>query len=172
MADSKASALPPASPLTGTEFFAGVQGGADVKITAQAIADLSPSPVKASGAEVRTGTDDAKFVTTKSIYDAAAPVALTDAATVAVDLATGINFTLTLGGNRTLGAPSNAKPGASGVIIVKQDATGSRTLAYNTAWKFFGGSPTLSTAANAVDMISYFVETSGILRCGIAKASA
>lgn len=129
-------------------------------------------PVKASGAEVRTGTDDAKFVTAKSIYDAAALVTLTDAATVAVDLAAGINFVLTLGGNRTLGAPTNAKPGASGVIVVKQDATGSRTLAYNTAWKFFGGAPTLSTAANAVDVISYVVETSGLIRCGIGKASA
>ena len=127
---------------------------------------------KTTAADVRTGTNDAKFVTAKALYDAAAPVALTDAATIAVDLATGINFTVTLGGNRTLGAPTNAKPGASGVIIVKQDATGSRTLAYNTTWKFFGGAPSLSTAANAVDVISYVVETSSVIRCGIGKASA
>ena len=107
-------------------------------------------PVKASGANLRALTDDAKFLTAKSVADAAALVALTDAVTVAVDLSAGTNFVLTLGGNRTQGAPTNAKPATSGTILIKQDATGSRTLAYASAWVPFGSTPALSTAANAV----------------------
>ena len=89
------------------------------------------------------------------------PVALTDASTVAVDLSLGNNFTLTIAGNRTLGAPTNVTAGQSGVIVVTQDGTGSRTLAYNSAYKFAGGTaPTLTTTASAVDVLAYYVESS------------
>ena len=89
------------------------------------------------------------------------PVALTDASTIAVDLSLGNNFTVTLAGNRTLGAPTNATAGQSGVIVVTQDGTGSRTLAYNSAYKFAGGTaPTLTTTASAVDVLAYYVESS------------
>lgn len=81
---------------------------------------------------------------------------LTDAATIAVDCDTGNVFTVTLGGNRTLGAPTNLKNGATYVFIVKQDATGSRTLAYNAVYKFPGGvDPVLTTTANAVDILAF-----------------
>jgi len=89
------------------------------------------------------------------------PVALTDASSVAVDLSLGNNFTLTLAGNRTLAAPSNVTAGQSGVIVVTQDGTGSRTLAYNSVYKFAGGTaPTLTTTASAVDVLAYYVESS------------
>lgn len=89
------------------------------------------------------------------------PVALTDAATIAVDLSLGNNFTVTLAGNRTLGAPTNVTAGQSGVIVVTQDTTGSRTLAYNSVYKFAGGTaPTLTTTASAVDVLAYYVESS------------
>jgi hypothetical protein len=92
---------------------------------------------------------------------AAAIVALTDAATIAVDMSTGNNFSVTLGGNRTLGNPTNLTPGQSGIIYVTQDATGSRTLAYSSYWKFPGGTaPTLTTTAAAVDALVYTVRTS------------
>lgn len=129
--------------------------------------------LKASGSDFRTGTNDDRLLTPKSVFDAAAPVALTDASTVALDLATGQNFTLEIGGNRTLGAPTNAKAGQSGVITITQDGTGSRTLAYASAYKKPGGTITLSTAAGAVDLLSYYVEVGGgspIVRLGLAKA--
>ncbi|MDC7699587.1 hypothetical protein [Vogesella indigofera] len=86
--------------------------------------------------------------------------ALTDAATIAVDLALSNNYSLTLAGNRTLGTPTNAVAGQSGIIAVTQDATGSRTLAFGANWKFGGGTaPALSTAAGAVDYLAYYVET-------------
>lgn len=85
-------------------------------------------------------------------------VALTDAATVASDFALSNNFSLTIAGNRTLGTPSNLVAGQSGIITITQDATGTRTLAYTTAWKFSNGSiPALSTAANAIDQLAYYV---------------
>ena len=88
-------------------------------------------------------------------------VALTDGATIAVDLSLGNNFSVTLAGNRTLGAPTNQTAGQSGVIVVTQDGTGSRTLAYNSVYKFAGGTaPTLTTTASAVDVLAYYVESS------------
>ena len=86
---------------------------------------------------------------------------LTDGATITPDLAADCNFTVTLGGNRTLANPTNITAGQSGSIFIVQDATGSRTLAFGSSWDFPGGTaPTLSTAANAVDRIDYVVRSS------------
>jgi len=88
------------------------------------------------------------------------PVPLTDG-TVAVDLSLGNNFTLTLAEDSTLSAPTNATAGQSGVIVVTQDGTGNRTLGYNTAYKFAGGTvPTVTATANAVSVLAYYVESS------------
>jgi hypothetical protein len=90
-----------------------------------------------------------------------AVVALTDGATITADFAAANNFSVTLGGNRTLGNPTNVVAGQSGVIKITQDATGSRTLAYGSSWDFAGGTaPTLTTTANAVDILVYYVDTS------------
>jgi hypothetical protein len=87
--------------------------------------------------------------------------ALTDASTIAVDMSVGNNFSVTLGGNRTLGNPTNLTAGQSGVIFITQDGTGSRTLAYSSYWDFPNGTaPTLTTTANAVDVLVYTVRSS------------
>lgn len=87
-------------------------------------------------------------------------VTLTDAATVAIDLSLSNNYQVTLGGNRTIGAPTNVVAGQSGVIRIVQDATGSRTASWNSVFKFPGGTaPTLTTTANAVDLVAYHVES-------------
>ena len=91
---------------------------------------------------------------------------LTDGATITPDFAVANNFTVTLGGNRTLANPTNLTAGQSGSIFIVQDATGSRTLAYGTQYDFIGGTaPTLSTAANSVDRIDYVVRTTGSIHC-------
>jgi len=114
-----------------------------------------------------------KVLDTSGVWGASALVSLTDAATIAVDMSTFINATVTLGGNRTLGAPTNTKVGQSGVIYVVQDGTGSRTLAYNSAYKFANGTaPTLSTAAGSVDRLTYFVRSSTHIDLDISKARA
>lgn len=87
--------------------------------------------------------------------------ALTDGATITPDFAAANNFSVTLGGNRTLANPSNQTAGQSGVIVITQDGTGSRTLAFGSNWKFSTGTaPTLTTTASAVDVLAYFVESS------------
>jgi hypothetical protein len=90
--------------------------------------------------------------------------ALTDGATITPDFAVANNFSVTLGGNRTLANPTNVTAGQSGVIVITQDGTGSRTLAYGSNWKFAGGTdPTLTTAANAVDVLTYYAASSTII---------
>lgn len=91
---------------------------------------------------------------------------LTDGATITPDFAVANNFTVTLGGNRTLANPSNLTAGQSGSIFIVQDGTGGRTLAYGSQYDFIGGTaPTLSTGANAVDRIDYVVRTTGSIHC-------
>jgi hypothetical protein len=87
-------------------------------------------------------------------------VPLTDGATITPDFSAGNNFSVTLGGNRTLANPTGLTAGQSGVIYLTQDATGSRTLAYGSSWKFPNGTaPTLTTTANAIDVLVYTVRT-------------
>lgn len=89
------------------------------------------------------------------------PVALTDGASIATDLSLGNNFSVTLGGNRTLANPTNIVAGQSGVFVITQDGTGSRTLAFGSYFKFPAGTaPTLTTAASSVDVLAYYVESS------------
>lgn len=103
------------------------------------------------------GTDS---VQTFSVAQRGAVSALTDGATITPDFAASNNFSVTLGGNRTLANPTNLVAGQSGVIFITQDATGSRTLAYGTYWKFTSGTaPTLTTTANAVDVLVYVVQS-------------
>ena len=99
--------------------------------------------------------------------------ALTDGATITPDFDDNNNFSVTLAGNRTLANPSNITAGQSGVIVVTQDSTGSRTLSFGSNFKFAGGTaPTLTTTASAVDVIAYYCEsTSRITATAILNVS-
>ena len=89
------------------------------------------------------------------------PVTLTDAASIALDLATGNNFTVTLAGNRTLENPTNAVAGQTGQMYVIQDGTGSRTLAFGSNYKFPNGTAiTISTSTSSVDLLVFNVRSS------------
>ena len=71
--------------------------------------------------------------------------ALSDGATITIDMATACHHSVTLGGNRTFAAPSNQVVGQAGSIFITQDGTGSRTASFNSAFKFVGGTaPTLT----------------------------
>lgn len=97
---------------------------------------------------------------------AVTPVALTDAASIATDASLSNTFTVTLGGNRTLANPTNMTNGAIYTWRVRQDGTGSRTLAYGSKFKWpEGTAPTLTTTASATDFISgqYFSDTDTLL---------
>ena len=89
-------------------------------------------------------------------------VTLADATSVVPDLNTSNVFAVTLAGNRTLAAPTNTSTniGATGHIFLVQDATGGRTLSYNTAYQFPDGTvPVLTSTSGAVDVLFYAVRT-------------
>lgn len=80
--------------------------------------------------------------------------------TITLDFASANNFEFVLDGTSTLGAPTNASGGQCGAITIRQDSTGSRTMAYNSVFNFAGGTaPTLTTTASGVDVISFYVSS-------------
>lgn len=80
--------------------------------------------------------------------------ALTDGATINWNMASGTASRVTIAGNRTIAAPTNLVVGPWSMIVT-QDGTGSRTLTWNAAFKWPGGTaPVLSTAGGAIDIIS------------------
>jgi hypothetical protein len=97
------------------------------------------------------------------IWAAFVPVALADAATVSIDLSTGINFTLlatsAVGATRMLGNPANAKIGQRGYILFTQDGAGGNALTYGSQYQAAGGVAALApaTGANAVNLFLYVV---------------
>jgi len=91
----------------------------------------------------------------------------TNSGSVTLDFATNQNFVLTLTGNVTLANPTTEAVGQSGFIVFIQDATGSRTLSLGTDYETAGGAGiTLSTAANATDVVPYIVAASGRILLG------
>lgn len=115
----------------------------------------STGVVTIAGAQTVQGAKTFSGITTFQKQASIARVALTDAATIAVDASLSNVFTVTLAGNRTLGQPTNPADGQGLTIFITQDGTGSRTLAYHADWLFPGGTdPTLSTAAASVDVLS------------------
>ena len=85
-----------------------------------------------------------------------AEATLTDGATVTLNASTQQVSKLTLGGNRTLSAPTNGVTGQFISIAVIQDGTGSRTLTWNSAYVFTGGTaPTLTTTINKADVFVF-----------------
>ena len=81
---------------------------------------------------------------------------LTDQATVTWDASTQDVCKLTLGGNRTLAAPTNNSTGQFISILVIQDGTGSRTLSFNAVYEFASDTaPTLTTTANLGDVFVF-----------------
>ncbi len=138
-----------ATGVTSTEYdyLDGVTSAIQTQLNAKGVGDVT-----LAGAQSFTGV---------KTFNAAAVgevTALTDASTIATDLALSNNFSVTLTGNRTLGQPTNQAVGQSGSYFITQDGTGSRTLAYHADFKFVGGTaPTLSTAAASVDRIDYIV---------------
>ena len=93
--------------------------------------------------------------------------ALTDASTIAWDASANQVTSVTLGGNRTLGAATNQVDGGVYVLSVIQDGTGSRTLSFNSNYKFTGGAaPTLTTTASARDVIVFLSNGTNMFEIG------
>jgi len=84
-----------------------------------------------------------------------------------LDFGTYQNFVLTLGASLSLLSPTTEVVGQSGFIVFAQDATGGRTVSLGSEYKTTNASGlTLSTAANAVDVVPYIVNASGSILLG------
>ena len=142
---------------------ASVSGNANISGTLTVAGAVSLASTLSVGGAAYFGSTVTVSGKGKFMTGAFAPVVtLADATSVVPDLNTSNVFAVTLAGNRTLAAPTNTSTniGATGHIFVIQDATGSRTLSYNTAYQFPDGTvPTLTSSAAAVDILFYAVRT-------------
>ena len=92
---------------------------------------------------------------------------LTDQATITWDASTQDVCKVTLGGNRTLAAPTNNTTGQFISILVIQDGTGSRTLTWNAVFEFKDDTaPTLTTTASKGDVFVFRYNGSKWLEMG------
>ena len=84
---------------------------------------------------------------------------LTSSSTITVDCSLASVHKVTLATNTGF-VISNLPTGGSVTLIITQDGTGSQTATYgtdgSTAVKFSGGTPTLSTTANSIDVVTIF----------------
>jgi hypothetical protein len=172
MADLKISQLPAATtPLAGTEVLPIVQSGSTVQVS---VNNLLPSTVVlTTSAQTLTnktiayasntltdvaGTTAAQTLTNKTIeagtftngYTEEVATANTSTA-YTIDLAGGSVQVLTLTGNCTFTFPT-ATAGKGFILLLKQDATGSRTATWPAAVKWPSGTaPTITATALKLD---------------------
>lgn len=88
---------------------------------------------------------------TETLYTANTGTAIT------VSLANGTVQQLTLTGNATITMPT-ATAGKSFVIMLKQDATGSRSVTWSTVTWAGGTAPTITGTASKQDIYSFFAD--------------
>lgn len=98
---------------------------------------------------------------------------LTDGATINWNMDSGAAANITLGGNRTFAAPTNLRAGATYLLIINQDGTGSRTITWNAVFKWASATaPVLSTAINSKDLISFYSDGTNLYGGSILKGLA
>jgi len=91
----------------------------------------------------------------------------TNTGNVTLDFDANSNFILTFTGNVTLVNPTTESVGQSGIIVIIQDGTGSRTIATGTQFEWPAGTePAISTAANSVDILPYFIDAADSILLG------
>jgi hypothetical protein len=98
-------------------------------------------------------------------------VALTDAATISWDVGQAENASITLGGSRTMAAPTNLEDGGIYTLRVKQDGTGSRTITWNAVFKWAASTaPTLTATAAGLDILQFISDGTNLYQIGKTQA--
>lgn len=95
---------------------------------------------------------------------------LTDGATITYSATAGVSARVTLGGNRTLSI-TNMNNGMYLTLLVVQDGTGGRTLTLPAGTRVINGGAgavTLSSAANAQDILTFF-EINNVIYCNVGR---
>ena len=174
---SKGQVLWAAAPGERTRFVSGIPWmyssglpkGADVYLSASVPGGLATTPPYSGSPPVGYAYTDSQI----SFYQpgaiastSSAPITYsittaTDGATVTFDLSTSVFQTVVLGGNRTL-AVSGDVVGRPFTIILKQDATGSRTVTWWSGIRWAGGSaPSLTAMAAKEDTLVFIKRGNG-----------
>jgi len=123
---------------------------------------------KAAASDYFAGTSTAKLIAPNVIYQA--PTTTTFGSTTTFDFSTFNDSAVILTGNITTMTLTNVTSGKAGTIAFVQDATGSRTAVFNTIFKFAAGAvPSLTTTANAVDILSYACRTATFCVASLMK---
>ena len=123
-------------------------------IPGSALADAAVTTAKINDAAVTTAKiNDAAITQAKVAYTVGT---LTDAPTISWNLNGNQIAVVTLAGNRTLANPTNKTNGSVYILVVKQDATGNRTLSFSPDYKFpYGDIPNLANNVNRVDIFTF-----------------
>ena len=117
-------------------------------------------PILVSNAGVNTDSSPTNLYVSGNSASNIISIGSTDGNTT-LDFSQGNNFSLLLTGSIVLENPTGITTGQSGIILVQQDESGSRTVGFGSHWDFPSATaPTLSTGANALDCLTYFVRNS------------
>jgi hypothetical protein len=127
-----------------TSYSRGLLNGADQAAWKTALGITGST--FATDAEIRAATGG-NAIKSSSLASASALVGLTDAATVAVDWATGINFSLAVTANRVIGNPTNGIQGTTRTILV-QATSGARSITFGN--NYLGDLPTITDVSTSV----------------------
>jgi hypothetical protein len=147
--------------VTATSFVGNLTGTASTAGFASTSFGLSGTPaVLVSSAGVNTTSSPTKLYVQGNAASNIVGLGTTSANTT-LDFSTGNNFSLTLTASIVLLNPTGVTTGQSGIILIQQDGSGSKTCGFGSHWDFPSATaPTLSTGANALDCITYFVRNS------------
>lgn len=145
--------------VLGTEAFA--SGNAALALGSEALASGNAALVDLSSKYDIAGGPITGAVITQSQSIGEVTNSSLISGVITLDFGASNNFEFVLGGNSTLASPTTPSGGQTGSITIRQDGTGSRTLAYSGVWNFQGGSaPTLTTTASGVDILTYYCSSS------------
>ena len=143
--------------------------------TANTLTATSITTTILDATDVNTSTVSATVLNTDGTATFSGPVigtvtTLTDAASVALNLAQGNNFyiqmTSAVGSSRVLENPSNAVIGQCGSIYIIQSVSGTatKTISFGDAYRFKAGvAPTITQTTSAVDLMVYNVRDVSIV---------
>jgi len=128
-----------------------------------ALSDLTGKVSKAG--DVISGT----VVSTSQSYSE--PSVVVSSGVILLDFSSANNFEVTLEGNSTLAPSVSPSGGQTGSILLRQDGTGSRTLAYSGGWSFSNGSaPTLTVTPSGVDLLAYYAPNTSTIVSNLLAA--
>lgn len=147
-----------ANTLTATSITTSIIDATDVNTTNVNTSTVSATVLNADGTATFSGPVIGTVTT------------LTDAASVALNLAQGNNFyvqmTSAVGSSRVLENPSNAVIGQCGSIYIIQSVSGTatKTISFGDAYRFKAGvAPTITQTTSAVDLMVYNVRDVSIV---------